>query len=59
MSFRRNVRAVQFDYRIGGSALGRVEEIKDLGVLFDSMMTILSHIEVVIEAVIKSGCWAS
>jgi hypothetical protein len=48
ISFRRNVGAVQFDYRIGGSALGRVEEIRDLGVLLDSRMTFLCHIAAVI-----------
>jgi hypothetical protein len=48
ISFLRNVGAVQFDYRISGSALGRVEEIKDLGVLLDSRMTYLCHIEAVI-----------
>jgi hypothetical protein len=48
ISFRRNLRAVQFDYLIGGSALGRVEEIKNLGVLFDLKMTFLSHIKAVI-----------
>jgi hypothetical protein len=42
------VRSVQFVYRIGGSALGRVEEIRDLGMLLDSKMTFLCHIEVVI-----------
>jgi hypothetical protein len=48
ISFLRNVRAVQFEYRIGGRALGRVEEIRDLSVLLDSKMTLLSHIEAVI-----------
>jgi hypothetical protein len=39
---------VQFDYRIGGSAFGRVEEIRDLDVLLDSRMTFSCHIEAVI-----------
>jgi hypothetical protein len=34
-NLRRNEGAVQFDYRIGGTALGRVEEIKELDVLLD------------------------
>jgi hypothetical protein len=42
------VRPVQFDYRIGGSGLGCVEEIRDLGVLLDSKMTFLCHIEAII-----------
>jgi hypothetical protein len=42
------VRAVQFDYRIGGNALGRVEKIRDLGVLLDSWMTFLCHIEAIL-----------
>jgi hypothetical protein len=41
-------RPVQFDYGIGGSALARVEEINDLGLLLDSKMSFLCHIEAVI-----------
>jgi hypothetical protein len=48
IAFRRNVRAVQFDYRIGGSAFGRVEEIRDLGVRLYSRTTLSCHIESVI-----------
>jgi hypothetical protein len=48
ISFRQNVWAVQIDSRIGVSVLGRVEEIKDLGVLLGSKMTFLSHIEAVV-----------
>jgi hypothetical protein len=36
------------DYHIGESALGRFEEIRDLGLFLDSKMTFLCHIEVVI-----------
>jgi hypothetical protein len=39
---------VQFDYPIGENAFGRVEEIRDLGVLLDSRKTFLCHIEAVI-----------
>jgi hypothetical protein len=39
---------VQFDYHIGGNALGRVEKIMDLGVLLDSNMTFLCHIEAIL-----------
>jgi hypothetical protein len=48
ISFRRNVRHVLFDYRISGSTLRCNEEIRDLGVLLDSKMTFLCHIEAVI-----------
>jgi hypothetical protein len=45
ISFHQNVWLFQFDNRIGGSALGRDEEVRDLGVLLDSKMAFLSHIE--------------
>jgi hypothetical protein len=37
-----------FDYRIGGHELERVEEIKDLGVILDTKMCFLSHLETII-----------
>jgi hypothetical protein len=50
---RKNLRrsrfvAVQFDYPIDGSDFGRVEEIRDLGVLLDSRMAFLCYIGAVI-----------
>jgi hypothetical protein len=44
-SFRRNMRSTEFVLSINGTALERVDEIKDLGVIMDGKMSFLPHIE--------------
>jgi hypothetical protein len=44
ISFRRNMRPIAFVYQFNGTALERVNEIKDLGVIMDGM-SFLPHIE--------------
>jgi hypothetical protein len=48
ISFRRNMRPIEFVYSINGTALERVDEIKDLGVIMDGKMSFLPHIEAII-----------
>jgi hypothetical protein len=48
ISFRRNMRPNEFVYSINGTALERVDEIKDLGVIMDGRMSFLPHIEATI-----------
>jgi hypothetical protein len=48
ISFRRNMRPIEFVYSINGTALKRVDEIKGLGVIMDGKMTFLPHIEAII-----------
>jgi hypothetical protein len=42
------MRPIEFVYSINGTALERVDEIKDLGVIIDSRMSFLPHIEAII-----------
>jgi hypothetical protein len=46
--FSRGLKPVMFQYVIGDSDLERVEVINDLGVLVDSTMTSVSHIESIV-----------
>jgi hypothetical protein len=46
--FRHNMRPIEFVYSINGTALERVDEIKDLGVIMDGKMSFLRHIEAII-----------
>jgi hypothetical protein len=39
------MRPIEFVYSIKGTALERVDEIKDLGVIMDGKMSFLPHIE--------------
>jgi hypothetical protein len=39
---------VRFVYSINGTALERVNEIKDFGVIIDERMSFLSHIEAIV-----------
>jgi hypothetical protein len=48
ISFRRNIRLIEFVYSTNGTALERVDNIKDLGVIMDGKMSYLPHIEVII-----------
>jgi hypothetical protein len=48
ISFRRNMQPIEFVYSINGTALKRVDEIKDLGVIIDGKMSFLPHIEAII-----------
>jgi hypothetical protein len=41
ISFRRNMRPIEFVYSINGTALERVDEIKDLGVIMYGQMSFL------------------
>jgi hypothetical protein len=42
ISFRRNMRPIEFVYSINGTALS-ADEIKDLGVIMDGNMSFLPH----------------
>jgi hypothetical protein len=46
--FNINKKPVGLDLRIEGHELERVEEIKDLGVILDTKMSFLSHVETII-----------
>jgi hypothetical protein len=48
ISYRRNMWPIEFVYSINGTALERVDEIKDLGVIMDEKMSFLHHIEAII-----------
>jgi hypothetical protein len=48
ISFRRNMRPIEFIYSVNGTALERVDEIKDFGVIMDGRMSFLPHIEAII-----------
>jgi hypothetical protein len=48
ISFRRNMRPIEFVNSINGTALKRVDEIKDLGVIMDEKMSFLPQIEAII-----------
>jgi hypothetical protein len=48
ISFRRNMRHIEFVYSINGTALKRVDDIKDLGVIMDGKMSFLPHIKAII-----------
>lgn len=45
ISFTKSRIVVPFDYHINGNILSRVSQIKDLGVLFDSSLTFIPHID--------------
>jgi hypothetical protein len=53
ISLHRNIRPIEFVYSINGTALERVDEIKDLGVIMDGKMSFLSYIEAIIMGFIK------
>jgi hypothetical protein len=42
------MRPIEFVYSVSGTALERVDEIKDFGVIMDGRMSFLSHIEAII-----------
>jgi hypothetical protein len=46
--YRRNIRPIEFVYLIDETALKRIDEIKDLGVIMDGKMSFLPHIEAII-----------
>lgn len=48
MSFHRKAMPIIFDYTINGTLLGRITEIKDLGVTFVSCMSFSRHIDLCI-----------
>jgi hypothetical protein len=48
ISFHRNMWPIEFVYSINRTALERVDEIKDLGVIMDGKMSFLLHIEAII-----------
>jgi hypothetical protein len=48
ISFTRGKHPIEFYYHIGGHQLERVYGHKDLGVVLDSRMTFLNHIESII-----------
>jgi hypothetical protein len=48
ISSRRNMRPIEFVYSNNGTALERVDEIKDLGVIMDGRISFLPHIEAII-----------
>lgn len=45
MSYHRKVNAICFEYKLNNSALERVQQMSDLGVLFDQKFCFSSHIE--------------
>jgi hypothetical protein len=47
ISFHRNMWPIEFVYLINGTALERDDGIKGLGVIMDSRITFLSHIEAI------------
>jgi hypothetical protein len=47
ISFRRNMQPIEFVYSNNGTALERVDEIKDLGVIMNGRMSFLPHIEAI------------
>jgi hypothetical protein len=44
ISFRRDMRPIEFVYSFNWTALERVDEMKDLGVIMDGRMSFLPHI---------------
>jgi hypothetical protein len=48
ISFRHNMRSIEFVYSTNGTALERVDEIKDRGVIMDGRISFLPHIEAII-----------
>jgi hypothetical protein len=48
ISFRRNLQPIEFVYSINGTALERINEMKDHGVIMNEWMSFLPHIEVII-----------
>jgi hypothetical protein len=47
ISFCRNMGPIEFIYSINGTALKRVDKIKDLGVIMDGKMSFLPHIQAI------------
>ncbi|KAH0809538.1 hypothetical protein GEV33_013254 [Tenebrio molitor] len=54
VSYSRRDTIIRFNYSIENSALQRVNEFKDLGVVFDSKLTFRSHVEYVLSKAYKS-----
>ena len=48
MSFHRKRSPVLFDYNIHNESLGRVYELKDLGVIFDPSFRFVRHIDFIV-----------
>jgi hypothetical protein len=48
ISFNKKRKSIGFDYRFRGQKLEHVEKIKDLGVILNTRMPFLSHVETVI-----------
>lgn len=48
MSFHRKASPVGFSYCIGDTALDRITEVRDLGVLFDQKITFVRHVDTVV-----------
>lgn len=49
VKFTRKTRLTQSTYHIGGSVVQEVEQMRDLGVLFDRQLTFVPHIENVVK----------
>ncbi|XP_050679261.1 uncharacterized protein LOC126975415 [Leptidea sinapis] len=50
MSFSRSSAVQEFNYLIGDVPVMRVQEVRDLGVVFDPKLTFHSHVEAIVEA---------
>lgn len=50
VSFSRNHQIISFDYKINNVALQKVNQVKDLGVIFDSKLSFNAHVEKVVNA---------
>jgi hypothetical protein len=48
ISFHHIMRPIKFVYSINGTALEKVDKIKDLGVIMDGKLSFLPHIETII-----------
>ena len=48
MSFYRRISPVLFDYQINNISLERVNEMKDLGILFDTTFSFVKHIDFIV-----------
>jgi hypothetical protein len=53
ISFTRSTTVHNFDYRLSGSTLDRVETITDLGVVLDTKLTFSSHVDAIVNKASK------
>ncbi|XP_044757731.1 uncharacterized protein LOC123315894 [Coccinella septempunctata] len=53
MSFTRSKQPVVFPYTVCGNLLARVSEVRDLGVIFDSRLTFIPHVDQLVLSVSK------